>query len=148
MPVDIKGIWKIFKSVIMEAIALCAPTRLYQRPAVRRYALRIQRAIKRKSALWCCRHCAGGSAGYTTQAHKSKRLIRKFKANAECNDFAANCCQRSISMLMLGLTLHVVQLRYMLATRFLPMIAVKFTHLTHILKQHFRRRHYRGCASS
>ena len=47
-PNDFNGLWLIFKSVIMQAIALHVPKRTHSRKYTPSYPLYIQRAIKRK----------------------------------------------------------------------------------------------------
>ena len=51
-PNDVNGLWLIFKSIIMQAIALHVPKRTHSRKHTPHYPLYIQRAIKRKLFLW------------------------------------------------------------------------------------------------
>ena len=82
-PNNVEGIWQIIKSVIIKAIALYVHRRVACSKPIQRYPLHIQRAIKRKRALWRLRRCAGGSARYAVQAHMCKRLIKRYLANKE-----------------------------------------------------------------
>ena len=74
-PNDVNGLWLIFKSVIMQAIALHVPKRTHSRKHTPHYPLYIQRAIKCKLFLWRKRQLTGGKARYVMQAYKCKQLV-------------------------------------------------------------------------
>ena len=84
-PIDVNGLWLIFKSVITQAILL------YVYLCVHIVAnilfiilyLYIQRAIKRKLFLRSKRQLTGGKARYVLQAYKCKQLIFYKHVNAK-----------------------------------------------------------------
>jgi hypothetical protein len=83
-PNDIEGLWRVFKRVLWEAIALFTPLRNNncKRP-LRNYPEYLQRAIKLKRSLWRARRLEGGSSRYKAQARKCKKLIKKYHLNEE-----------------------------------------------------------------
>ena len=94
-PSDVDGLWEVFKKTIFDAINLYVPRRrIINRPSAKSYPSYIQRAIKRKCALWrTCRH--SDKAAYKAQANLCQRLIRRYRGNQERhllennNNFAA-----------------------------------------------------------
>ena len=89
-PSDVNGLWLIFKSVIMQAIALHVPKRTHSRKHTPHYPLYIQRAIKRKLFLWRKRQLTGGKARYVMQTYKCKQLVTKYHAYRERKLLARN----------------------------------------------------------
>ena len=89
-PDDVNGLWLIFKSVILEAIALHLPKRTHSRKHTPHYPLYIQRAIKRKLFLWRKRKLTGGKARYVLQVYKCKQLVTKHHAYRERKLLAQN----------------------------------------------------------
>ena len=89
-PNDVNGLWLIFKSVIMQAIALHVPKRTHSRKHTPHYPLYIQRAIKRKLFLWRKRQLTGDKARYVMQAYKCKQLVTKYHAHRERKLLARN----------------------------------------------------------
>ena len=88
-PNDVNGLWLIFKSVIMQAIALHVPKHTHSRKHTPHYPLYIQRAIKRELFLWRTQ-LTGGKAWYVLQAYKCKQLVSKYHAYRERNLLARN----------------------------------------------------------
>ena len=89
-PNDVNGLWLIFKSVIMQAIALHVPKRTHSHKHTPHYPLYIQRAIKRKLFLWRKRQLIGGKARYILQAYKCKQLVTEYHAYRERKLLARN----------------------------------------------------------
>ena len=91
-PYDVEGIWQVIKGVIREAILLYVPQRAKHSHSYKRthqYPAHIQRAIKRKRALWRSRNHTG-KAAYATQARKCKRLVKQYHANRERHLLGSN----------------------------------------------------------
>ena len=89
-PNDVNGLWLIFKSVIMQAIALHVPKRTHCRKHTPHYPSYIQRAIQRKLFLRRKRQLTGGKARCVLQAYKCNQLVTKYHAYRERKLLARN----------------------------------------------------------
>ena len=65
-PNDVDGIWKIFKSIVVEAIALHIPWRVINAKVANRYLPYTQRAIRPKRTLRRNRSLRGRSGRYNS----------------------------------------------------------------------------------
>ena len=82
-PSDVDCLWLLFKRVIYDAIALFVPRRRLRRHLASNYPVYIQRALKRKHALFRRRRHAGGLSKYNMQASRCKVLIKRYHRTKE-----------------------------------------------------------------
>ena len=82
-PSDVDCLWLLFKRVLYDAIALFVPRRRLRRHLASNYPVYIQRALKRKHALFRRRHHAGGLAKYNMQVSRCKILIKRYHRTKE-----------------------------------------------------------------
>lgn len=83
-PSDVNGVWLVFKNVLSQAVDVFVPlVGVKRRRKLFKYPLFVRRALKRKQALWRCRHQPGMLEQYKQQAARCKRLICKCHVRAE-----------------------------------------------------------------
>jgi hypothetical protein len=83
-PSDVNSVWLIFRNVISQAVEMFVPIqgkRRSRKPF--KYPLYVRRALKRKQALWRCRHQPGMLEQYKQQAARCRCLISRCHIRAE-----------------------------------------------------------------
>jgi hypothetical protein len=82
-PLDIEGLWLIFKQVLFDVISVCVPIGAPAKSSKRKYPRYIHTALSRKKVLWRKRLSACGKAAYKAQAVRCDKLIMRHHAAIE-----------------------------------------------------------------